>query len=266
MVMLQFNAETTRLLDNAYRGSDVVRRRLAALEALAPRAGDTIVDVGSGPGFFLKELSHEVGNAGRVIGVDPSPDMRKAAELRCQDLSNVRVFVGTACALPLDDAIADRVVSLQVMEYVSDIPGALVEIRRVLRPGGRLVIGDMHWDSWVWHSDEPDRMMMMMKAWDHHLADRSVPAKLPHMMKHSGYQVETISPVVCLDTVFRNDGLAMMLLHLMQDYAVQNNLVDEPTVRAWADEQQRLALDGRFFFSLVHFVVSGRSMIRHARL
>jgi hypothetical protein len=48
--MLQFNADTTRLLENAYRGSDFVKRRLATLEALAPRAGDTIVDVGSGLG------------------------------------------------------------------------------------------------------------------------------------------------------------------------------------------------------------------------
>ena len=50
----------------------------------------------------------------------------------------------------------------------------------------------------------------------------------------------------------------MMLLKLMQAYVLQNELVDEPTVRAWADEQRRLADDRRFFFSLVHFVVSGR--------
>jgi arsenite methyltransferase len=53
-VMLQFNAETTRLLENAYRGSDVVKRRLATLEALAPQAGETIVDVGSGLMIFTE--------------------------------------------------------------------------------------------------------------------------------------------------------------------------------------------------------------------
>src|SRR4051812_23620523 len=72
MVMLQFDADTTRLLENAYRGSDVVKRRLATLEALAPRAGETIVDVGSGPGYLTLELSRAVGEAGEVIGVDPS--------------------------------------------------------------------------------------------------------------------------------------------------------------------------------------------------
>jgi SAM-dependent methyltransferase len=256
--MLQFDAETAGLLENAYRGSDVVKRRLATLETLAPRAGQIIVDVGNGLGHLTVELSRSVGDAGQVIGVDPSADMRKAAESQCDGLPNVRILEGTAAALPLEEASADGAASLQVFEYLSDIPGALAEIRRVLRSGGRLVVADMHWDSWVWHSDEPERMARMMKAWDHHLADRCVPARLPHMMRQAGYEVETIRPLVFLDTVLRHDGLAMMMLNLMQAYALQNDLVDEPTVRSWADEQRRLAAERRFFFSLVHFVVSGR--------
>ena len=67
-----------------------------------------------------------------------------------------------------------------------------------------------------------------------------------------------IRPLVFLDTVCRQDGLAMMLLNLIQAYTIQHDLVDETTVRGWADEQRYLAADGRFFFSLTHFVVSGR--------
>jgi arsenite methyltransferase len=257
-VMLQFNAENTRLLDNAYRGSDFIKRRLAILEALAPQANESIVDVGSGLGHLTVDLSRAVGDAGEVIGIDPSADMRKGAASQCDELPNVRILDGTAAALPLDDGCADRAVSLQVFEYLSDIPGALIEIRRVLRPDGRLVVGDMHWDSWIWHSDKPDRMARMMKAWDHHLADRCVPARLPHLMRQSGYEVVSIKPLVFLDTALRCDGLAMMLLNLMQPFAIQDGLVDERTVRGWADEQRRLAVDGRFFFSLVHFIISGR--------
>jgi len=258
MAMIQFDAATARLLENAYRGRDVVKRRLATLEALAPEAGDIIVDVGSGPGYLTVELARAVGETGEVIAVDPSADMRMAAASQCNGFANVRILDGTANELPLADASAAGAASLQVFEYLNDIPGALAEIRRVLRPGGRLVIGDMHWDSWIWHSTEPERMAKMMSAWDHHLADRGVPARLPHMMRQAGYQIETIRPLVLLDTVLRNDGVAMMLLNLMQAYVLQNDLVDEPTARAWADEQRRLAADGCFFFSLVHFVLSGR--------
>jgi ubiquinone/menaquinone biosynthesis C-methylase UbiE len=258
MAMIQFDAATARLLENAYRGRDVVKRRLATLEALAPEAGDIIVDVGSGPGYLTVELARAVGETGEVIAVDPSADMRMAAASQCNGFANVRILDGTANELPLPDVCAAGAASLQVFEYLNDIPGALAEIRRVLRPGGRLVIGDWHWDSWIWHSTEPERMAKMMSAWDHHLADRGVPARVPHLMRQAGYQVETIRPLVLLDTVLRNDGVAMMLLNLMQAYVLQNDLVDEPTARAWADEQRRLAADGCFFFSLVHFVLSGR--------
>jgi SAM-dependent methyltransferase len=228
------------------------------LEALAPEAGEVVVDVGSGQGYLSLELVRAVGEAGEVIAVDPSPDMRRAAASQCNGLANVRILEGSATDLPLADASAARVASLQVFEYLEDIPSALAEIRRVLRPAGRLVVGDWHWDSWIWHSSEPERMAKMMRAWDHHVAERGVPARLPRMMREAGYQVETIKPLVFLDTVLRNDGVAMMLLQLMPAYALQNGLVDEHIARAWVDEQRQLAADGCFFFSLVHFVVSGR--------
>lgn len=137
MPMLQFDAATTRLLENAYRGSDVVKRRLATLEALAPEAGEVIVDVGSGQGYLTLELARAVGETGEVIAVDPSPDMRRAAASQCNGLSNVRILDGRATDLPLADASAARAASLQVFEYLDDIPSALAEIRRVLRPAGR---------------------------------------------------------------------------------------------------------------------------------
>ena len=129
------------------------------------RGGSIIVDVGSGPGYLTVELARAVGETGEVIAVDPSADMRMAAASQCNGFANVRILDGTANDLPLPDVCAAGAASLQVFEYLNDIPGALAEIRRVLRPGGRLVIGDWHWDSWIWHSTEPERMAKMMSAW-----------------------------------------------------------------------------------------------------
>ena len=80
---------------------DVVKRRLATLEALAPEPREVIVDVGSGPGYLSVELARAVGEAGEVIAVDPSADMRATAASQCNGFANVRVLDGTATELPL---------------------------------------------------------------------------------------------------------------------------------------------------------------------
>ena len=64
---------------------------------------------------------------------------------------------GDALALPFADGRSTPCVT-QVYEYVADMPAALAEARRVLRPGGRLLVLDTDWDSIVWHSSDRDPM------------------------------------------------------------------------------------------------------------
>ncbi len=256
--MLQFDQKTARLLDEAYEGGDFTLRRLANARALDVGPGDRVVDIGCGAGHFMLELSRAVGDAGEVIGIDPSQEMLDAAKVRLDGRSNVRLEVGTADNLPLDNVSVDKAASIQVFEYLSDIPGALAEAYRVLRAGGRLVVGDMHFDSLVWFSEDRDRMSAMARAWDGHLVERCVPALLPQLMRDAGFLVEAVSPIVCCDTEGRMDGLARMLMVLMEQYAVQKNLIDAPIVQAWREEQEALIRQRRFFFSLTHYVVSAR--------
>lgn len=256
--MLTFGPETTRILDNAYRGADITRRRLANFTALDPRPADTIVDIGCGPGWLTAELARAVGDGGKIIAVDPSPDMRAAAARHCADYTNIEIVAGAANALPVSNATADRAVAIQVFEYIDDIPGALAEVYRVLRPAGRLVIGDIHFDTLAWHSDDPARMARMMTAWDHHLVERCVPAVLPAMLHDARFVVRDVTANTCCDTTLRPDGLAMLMLHLAPAYAVENALIDAAEAAAWAAEQHELAAAGRFFFSLTHIVTTAR--------
>ena len=77
--MLKFDAETAALLNAAYRGADFVERRQANLDALKPRTGDHITDIGCGNGLLAADVARAVGESGVVTGVDPSPDMRRLA-------------------------------------------------------------------------------------------------------------------------------------------------------------------------------------------
>ncbi len=259
--MFEFVAETTRLLDSVYQGADVARRRQGSFDALRPGPGETILDVGCGNGLLTLELARAVGPDGRIIGVDPSEDMRQSAEQRCQGQSCVEFAAGSADNLPISSSTIDKAVSVQVFEYLDDIPSALSETHRVLKPGGLLVIGDVHFDSLIWHSDAPDRMEQMVKAWDHHFVERRVPALLPPLLREAGFTVESVTPITICDTQLKPDGLANMMVILMRGFAEAKSLVPAEEAKNWAEEQRLLADSGRYFFSITQFVVTARKAV-----
>ncbi|WP_323767518.1 methyltransferase domain-containing protein [Marinovum sp.] len=259
--MLKFDAEITRLLDTAYLGADLTRRRQASFDALQPIPGETILDIGCGNGLLTAELARAVGHDGRIIGIDPSVDMRSAGETRCREYPWVSFMDGVATALPLDDQIADKAVSVQVFEYVENIEAAVAGALRCLKPGGRLVISDLHFGSLVWFSDNPERMAELRSSWDQHFVAGDLPARLPGLLKDQGQTVESVVPFTVVDHVLKPDGLAFTMMTLMKQYAIENGHVDVEIADAWFDEQISLAREGRFFFSLTQFVVSARKLV-----
>lgn len=254
--MLQFDAATRKILDTSYLGADFTRRRMENMAALAPRPGQTLLDLGCGQGLLTVELARAVGPDGTVIGVDPSAEMRRAAEARCAAHPEIRILDGAAGALPLPDAALDGALALQVFEYLADIPQALADLRRVLRPGARLVIGDMQFATLSFASDAPDRMARVCAAWDHHVADPNVPARLPAALAAAGFTFLELRPLTFSATTLRPDSLAFMMLHLMRRYVVETGHVGAEEAEAWHAEQQRLSDAGRFFFSVTHFIAT----------
>jgi len=252
--MLKFGKSTAQLLDLAYQGADVARRRRANFDAVAPAPGEEILDLGCGTGLLTAEMARAVGQQGQITGLDTSPDMLAAAQGRCSEFDHVDLVEGSAFDMPVPDQQFDKAVSVQVFEYFADPAPALTELHRVLRPGGRLVIGDTHWDTLAWHSDHPARMQRICKTWDAHLADRSVPAALPPALRACGFTPEHVQPVTFCDTILRPDGLAVMMIRLMQDFAIQSGETPEAEATAWAEEQHALAAEGRFFMSITHFI------------
>ncbi|MEP2531066.1 methyltransferase domain-containing protein [Shimia sp.] len=252
--MLRFDADTLKIINESYLGSDITRRRMENMRMLAPRPGEVILDLGCGQGLLSQELARAVGPTGRIIGVDISPDMLDTARKGCADYTNIDILEGAAGRLPVDSAFLDAAISLQVFEYLPDVAQALEDLHSKLRPGGRLVIGDMHFDTLAWASDNPDRMRRMCKAWEDHVADPHLPASLPAALHNAGFQLIELRPVNFSCTNLRPNSLAFMMMHLMKAYAVQNGFVSADEAQAWFDEQVDRNAAGTFFFSLTHFV------------
>lgn len=256
--MLQFDAEVTRLLNIAYEGAELTRRRQASFDALKPGPGDTILDVGCGNGLLTVELARAVGTNGRIIGIDPSDDMLAAAMERCASYECVEFVEGVADNIPFADGIADRAISVQTFEYIEDVSGAVDDVMRCLKQGGRLVISDLHFGTFIWVSDNPERMSKMIASWDHHFVSGTLPERLPSLLKAKGHEIEAVVPFNMTDHELKPDGLAIMMMHLMKQYAIANARVEEAEAQAWFDEQQTLSDEGRFFFSITQFVVVAR--------
>lgn len=109
------------------------------------RKGDTVVDLGSGAGNDVFVARHEVGDEGRVIGVDFTPAMIEKARRNAETLgyTNVEFVQGDIEDMPLADGIADVVISNCVLNLVPNKPAVLSEIHRVLKPGGHFSISDI---------------------------------------------------------------------------------------------------------------------------
>ena len=110
------------------------------LAAVAPTAGETLLEVGAGPGGVGITAADAVSPGGRVILTDIAPPMIDIARERTAalGLDNVDLEVADAAALPLPDAGVDAVVSRFAFQAMDDPGRAFAESLRVLRPGGRL--------------------------------------------------------------------------------------------------------------------------------
>ena len=107
--------------------------------------GETLVDVGSGAGFDALIASWLVGPSGQVIGFDMTLEMLNKARIGATEMgaTNVEFREGLAESLPLPDNLADVVISNGVLNLTLDKTATLREWLRILKPGGRLQVGDI---------------------------------------------------------------------------------------------------------------------------
>jgi ubiquinone/menaquinone biosynthesis C-methylase UbiE len=116
----------------------------AIMALVAPKPGETVLDLGSGPGYVALPLAQRVGAAGRVIAADIAEEPLSLLREAAAAMPQVSTVLVEEARLPLPDASVDAALMVNVLHELADPMASLAELRRVLRAGGRLGIVD--WD------------------------------------------------------------------------------------------------------------------------
>jgi arsenite methyltransferase len=252
--MLRFDAAMARRVEAVYTTPDVVTQRREVLRILALRPGERVVDIGAGPGFLAVEMAAAVGPQGHVHAVDPSESMLALARTRTREpgAAPVEISAGGADALPLPDASVDVAVATQVFEYVTDIPAALAEVHRVLRPGGRVLLLDTDWDSIVWRAHDDARTARILTAWEEHLADPHLPRTLGPALRAAGFTVTKTEVLALLNVGSDPNTYSAGLIPVIAEFVPGRAGVTDDDARVWVGDLASLGEDA--FFSLNRYV------------
>ena len=139
--------DTLTYLDTARHQSEALKAR--SFEGLRLEAGQRVLDVGCGTGDDVHDLAVLVAPTGEAVGLDNDPDLLAEARRRAVGREALTFVAGNAEALPFDDATFDACRAERVLQHLAHPERAVGEMRRVLRPGGRLVLLDVDWDTLV---------------------------------------------------------------------------------------------------------------------
>jgi ubiquinone/menaquinone biosynthesis C-methylase UbiE len=250
---LGYDREASARLERTYTTADVQAQRDTVRRALGAQPGEAILDFGSGPGILACELAAEVGSAGKITAFDISADMNAIA-LRRADEAGMRdridVVMGDSEELAFPDACFDAAVSTQVLEYIEDVDGALRELRRVLRRGGRLVVLDTDWDTLVWSARDEACAARILDAWRSHAPHTRLPRVLAPRMQTAGLQVTDVFSLTLLNTAYNESTYSYNLAGLIAHYVRSNGAVSDDELEGWLSELSSLNQEGAYFFSL----------------
>jgi SAM-dependent methyltransferase len=153
----QSSSNVEQLGEYLNRAAEIPLVREMAVRSLALmelRRGERVIDVGCGTGIFLPLLAEGVSPRGEVVGIDQAAPYVEQARQRVRALPAVRVDEGDAYALPYQSASFDAGHYERVLMHLADPVAAIREMRRVVRPGGRIVAVEPAWDTMT--IDHPD--------------------------------------------------------------------------------------------------------------
>jgi SAM-dependent methyltransferase len=211
-------------------GRDYKQHTLTALDL---RPGQTVLDIGCGPGTDLGALATEVGATGRVIGVDVDPVMVEEARRRHASRPEIEIRLGDALGLPVDEHSVDRARADRMVQHVAEPAAVFAELRRVLRPGGIACVAEPDWDTLAVDPGELETNRAFNRfVCDTIVRNATIGRQLPRLAEQAGLTVRSVSAE---SPLFRDLEPADKILGLRRNAgrAVAAGYLDRAAADAW---------------------------------
>lgn len=215
---------------------------LAAMDALAPQAGETLLDIGCGAGQTVLQLAERVGPEGQVIGVDIAPQLLALARRDARDRPQARFIATDAQTLALPDHSADGLYSRFGVMAFADPVLAFANFHRILKPAGRLAF--VCWRAL--EDNELDRLPLRAAGLEDRLDPTPFsfadPDHIVAILRSAGFVEIDVRPY---DERVSSGDLEAMLAVLLKVGPLGRILRETPALRPAAEPRVRAALAAR---------------------
>jgi ubiquinone/menaquinone biosynthesis C-methylase UbiE len=236
-----------RVLDAAETLPGAAQLRAHSYQQLRLSPGATVVDVGCGTGRAVAELAEQGAHA---IGVDLDAAMLAAARARFTDID---VRAADATDLPLANGQAHGYRADKVYHVLPDPHAALSEARRVLAPGGRIVLLGQDWDTLVIDSDQPELTRRIVHARADTIPHPRIARAYRALLLDAGFH----DVIVEVHTAVFTDATLLPILNGHATAAHQTGAISGEQAQHWVGEQTQRARNGRLFVAIPMFLAAG---------
>lgn len=249
-------ARMAAFLEERATRPDQVLVNAALRAALAPRPGESLLEVGCGAGVLCRLIGADLLPGGALLGVDVAPDMIAVALELAQGQPHLRFEVAAGGSLPARDRTFDAAFGARLLLHVAEPLPIVREMVRVVKTGGRVVL--MDWDFETLVVTHPDRgLTRRLLHWrcDHHSGDNWSGRQLLGYALAAGLRDATVLPV---STVARDETAALTgSLFRAAEVARDGGAITPAEHDAWTGELKHQLAEGRFLAAITYFIVRG---------
>ncbi len=225
----------------------------ALVDALSPQPGERLLDFGCGTGVMARRLAPLVGESGAVVGVDISAAMLDFART-CGGSAQLSYQQSDGAVIPTPDDSFDGGAMARTLLHVEKPHEILAELRRVIRPSGRLAMLECDWGTLaVDHSDRALTRRILDWRTDTIDGNNWMGRQLVARALAAGWQIDDIS---VLTTVGRDETTTHFgSLRRCGELALQNGVIEQSEHDAWVGELDSRLAAGLFFASINEYIV-----------